>query len=49
MIGDRINRGGGYEIEIPVLYHFYGHEMAKNGSRTDLKRKEKGKGHKTQP
>ena len=25
-IGDRINWGGGYVLEIPVLHHFYGQE-----------------------
>ena len=30
VIGDRIKRGGGYGLEIPVSYHFYGHENGIN-------------------
>ena len=26
VIGERINQVGGYGLEIPALYHFYGHE-----------------------
>ena len=35
VIEERVNLGGGYRLEIPVSYHFYGHERASTGSRTD--------------
>ena len=30
VIGKRINQGGGYGLEIPVSYHFYGHKKGLN-------------------
>ena len=30
VIGKRLNRGGGYGLEIPVIYHFYGQEKLVN-------------------
>ena len=36
MIGERINRGGGYGLEIPVSYHFYGHEKSINWVKNRL-------------
>ena len=30
VIGKRLNRGGGYGLEIPVIYHFHGHEKVVN-------------------
>ena len=36
VIGERINRGGGYGLEIPVLYHFNGHENGVNWFKNRL-------------
>ena len=30
VIGERINQVGGYGLEIPALYHFYGYESGIN-------------------
>ena len=30
VIGKRLNRGGGYGLEIPVIYHFHGQEKLVN-------------------
>ena len=38
VIGERINRGGGYRLVIPVLYHFYGHKNGVSWLRTDQRR-----------
>ena len=35
VIEERVNLGCGYGLEMPVSYHFYGHERASTGSRTD--------------
>ena len=37
VIGEKINWGGGYGLEIPVLYHFYGHENGINWLKNKLK------------
>ena len=36
VIGERINWGGGYGLEIPVLYHFCGHENGVNWLKNKL-------------
>ena len=36
VIGGRTNRGGGYGLEIPVSYHFYGHEKGVNWLKNRL-------------
>ena len=30
VVGKRLNRGGGYSLEIPVIYRFYGQEKLVN-------------------
>ena len=30
VVGKRLNRGGGYGLEIPVIYRFYGQETLVN-------------------
>ena len=30
VIGERVNPGGVYGLELPVSYHFYGHEKDEN-------------------
>ena len=30
VIGEKINQGGGYGLESPVSYHFYGHKKGVN-------------------
>ena len=36
LIGERINRGGAYGLEMPVSYHFYGHKKGVNWLKTRL-------------
>ena len=36
VIGERINRGDGYGLKIPVLYHFYGHKNGINWLKNRL-------------
>ena len=37
VIEERVNLGCSYGLEIPVSYHFYGHERGSTGSRTDYR------------